>query len=67
MGMKTSICETLPLIFAKEAAIAQDDMVDLIAGALAVKTMPFLRRLLTFSENAIVSNKKICSTKGKRI
>lgn len=50
--MKTSEGETFALVFAKESAVTKYDVIDLVTGALAIKPMPFLRRLLTLSEEA---------------
>jgi hypothetical protein len=36
MGMKTGICETFTIIFTKETAFGQQDVVDLITTALAI-------------------------------
>lgn len=43
MRMKASISETFALVLAKEATVAEHNVVDLIAGTLAVEAMPFLR------------------------
>lgn len=46
MRMETGIRETLALVLAKKATVAQHDVIDLVAGAFAVQPMPFFRRLL---------------------
>jgi len=40
--MKASIGEALAVIFSKEAALTQENVVNFITGAFAVEPMPFL-------------------------
>jgi hypothetical protein len=46
--MKTGVRETFAVVFAKEAALGQQDVVDLIATALAVQPVPLFVGHLTF-------------------
>lgn len=49
MRMEAGIGEALALVLAKEATVAQDDVINLITGTLAVQAVPLLGRLLTLS------------------
>ena len=51
MGMETGVGEALAVILAEEAALAQEDVVDLVARTLAVQPVPLLLRHLAFSAN----------------
>lgn len=46
--MKAGVGEALPLVLPEESAVAQDDVIDLVARTAAVKAMPLFLRLLTF-------------------
>lgn len=50
MRMKAGVGETFTLVLPKEATVAEDNVIDFIARAFAIETMPFLRRLLSLSE-----------------
>lgn len=49
--MEAGIGEALALILSKEAAISEDDVVDLVSGALSVEAVPFFLGLLPLSGN----------------
>ena len=53
--MKGGVCEAFAVILSKELAVAQSDVVDLVAGTTAVHPLPLLRRLLSFS--AVIQRK----------
>lgn len=48
MWMKTGICKTFAFIFAKKAAVTQYYVIDFVARAFSIQSMPFLLWLLTF-------------------
>lgn len=48
VGMEAGIGETLALVLAKEAALGEQDVIDFVAGALAVQAVPLFLRHLTF-------------------
>lgn len=48
MRMKAGIGKTFALVLSKEATVAENNMINFIARAFAIETMPFLRRLLAF-------------------
>ena len=50
MRVEAGVGEALALVLAEEATVAEADVVDLVAGALAVKPVPLLVRRLAFSE-----------------
>lgn len=47
--MKGGVREALAAVLSEELAVAQTDVVDLVARAAAVHALPLLRRLLSFS------------------
>jgi hypothetical protein len=47
--VKAGVGEALALVLPEEAAVPQDDVVDLVAGAPPVQPVPLLLRLLSFS------------------
>lgn len=49
MSVKGGVREALAAVLAKELAVAQSDVVDLVAGAAAVHALPLLRGLLSLS------------------
>lgn len=49
MSVKGGVREALAAVLSEEFAVAQSDVVDLVAGAAAVHALPLLRGLLTFS------------------
>lgn len=49
MSVKGGVREALAAILPEELAVAQSDVVDLVAGAAAVHALPLLRGLLSFS------------------
>lgn len=49
MSVKGGVREALAAILSEELAVAQSDVVDLVARAAAVHALPLLRRLLSFS------------------
>lgn len=50
MGMKAGVSEALALIFAEKATVSEHDMVNFVARALPVQSVPFLLGLLSFPE-----------------
>lgn len=49
MRVEAGVGEALALVLAEEAAVAEHNVIDFIARAFAIETMPFLRRLLSLS------------------
>lgn len=48
MRMKTGVCKTFAFVFSKESTVAQNYVIDFVAGTFSIETMPFFGRLLTF-------------------
>lgn len=61
MRMEAGVGEALALVLAKESTVAQDDVVDLVSGTLAVQSVPFLRTLLPLPADC---SKHICTLVG---
>lgn len=47
--MERGVREAFAIVLSKELAVAQSDVVDLVAGATSIHPLPLLRRLLSFS------------------
>lgn len=52
MRVEGGVGEALPVVLAEELAVAQADVVDLVAGATAVRPLPLLGRHLALPENS---------------
>lgn len=49
--VKARVRETFALVFSEEAAVAEDNVIDLVARTLSIQSVPFLLRLLALPAN----------------
>jgi len=69
--MEAGVGEALALVLPEESTVAQDNVVDLVSGALAIQPVPFLRTLLTLPVDGIHREKCLglgsCEMQGSRL
>lgn len=65
MRMKRSVCEAFAFVLSEESTVSESNVVDFIARALAVETLPLLVRGVTLSVDKTMHQgvRKICQTK----